>query len=64
MGVVCSIVSIKSKLEYLVMMYMFLGNAYNHTGSTYHILNILTKLTVLSYDVIWLNKTYYKYVTI
>ena len=37
---------------------MLLGDTQNHTGSTYHILNLRMKCIVLSCDVIWENKTY------
>ena len=42
---------------------MFLGYAQNHTGNTYRMLNLCTKIIVLSRDVIWLNKTYGKYIS-
>ena len=43
MGVVHSIVSIKAKLEYQVMAFMFLGYAQNHIGGTYHMSNLRKK---------------------
>ena len=43
---------------------MFLGYAQNHTGGTYIMLSLSKKRTVLSRDVIWLNKTYGEYVSI
>ena len=63
MVVVRSIATVKSRLEYQVMTYMFLGYAQNHIGGTYHMLNIRTKIIVLSCDVIWLNKTYCAYIS-
>ena len=58
MGVICSILNVKFKLYYQGMMCMFLGYAKNHTGVTYRVLNIHMKNFVLSYDLIWPNKTY------
>ena len=42
---------------------MFLGYAQNNTGRTYRMLNIRTKRMVLIRDIIWLDKTYGKYVS-
>ena len=42
---------------------MFLVYVQNNTGSTYHMLNIGSKLIVLSRDVICLDKTYGQYVS-
>ena len=58
MGVVWIIATVKSKLDYQVMTSIFLGYAQNHTGGTYRKLNLRTKCTVLSRDVIWKNETY------
>ena len=55
---VCSIATVKTKLEDWGNMCMFLGYAQNHTNSTYRMLNLRTKWILLSRDVIWLNKTY------
>ena len=53
MGVVRSIASVREKLEDRGNMYMFLGQAQNHTGSKYHLLNLRTKLIVPSRGFIW-----------
>ena len=50
MGVVHSIATVKAKLEDLGKTCMFLGYAQNHTGGTYRMSNIRTKLIVLSND--------------
>ena len=63
MGVLRSIVNVKSKLEYQGMTCMFIGYAQNNKGGTYHMLNLHTKIIILSCDVIWLNKTYGEYVS-
>ena len=54
MLVVCSIATVKSKLEDQGKTCMFLGYAQNHIGSTYHILNLCTKRIVLIRDIIWI----------
>ena len=64
MGFVQSIVIIKTRLEDLENMCMFLGYAQNLTGATYRMLNMRTKCIVLSHEVIYLNKTYREYVSI
>ena len=58
MWVVHSIATVKEKMEYQGNMCMLLGYAQNHTGGTYHMLNLGTKRNVLSCDVIWSKKTY------
>ena len=63
MGVVCSIIIVKSKLEYQVMMFMLLGYAQNFIGITYRMINLPTKHIVLSSDVIWMNKNYDRYIS-
>ena len=64
MGVVLSISTIRSNLEDKGMTFVFLGYSQNHTGGTYCMLNLRTKLIVLSREIIWLNKTYSEYVLI
>ena len=61
MRVVRSIAMVKSKLEDQGKACMFLGYMQNHTGGTYHMINISTKYIVLNCDVICLNKTYKDY---
>ena len=63
MGVIHSIVRVKSKLEDRIIVCMFLGYALNHMDGTYLTLNICMKHVVLIYDIIWLNKTCGKYVS-
>ena len=63
MGVVPSIATVKEKMKYQVKTSVFLGYAQNHTGGTYRMLNICTKLIVLSSEVIWINKIYGQYVS-
>ena len=62
MGVVCSIVSVKYRLNNKGITCMLLYYKHNHMGSTYHMLNLYTKHIVLSRDIIWLNKTQGEYV--
>ena len=64
MGVVSIIVNIKFKLDDQIIIFFFLGYAQNHMGGTYHMLNLRTKRIVLSRDIIWLNKTHGKYISI
>ena len=52
MGYVHSIVNIKYKLEYQGITCLFLRYAKDHTGGTYHMLNLHTKCLVLSWDFI------------
>ena len=63
MGVVRIIVNIKFKLDDQIITYFFLGYAQNHMGGTYHMLNLRTKLIVLSRESISINKTYREYVS-
>ena len=63
MVVVRSIATIKAKLGDRGKICMFLGYAQKNTDSTFRMLNIRTKLIVLSRDIIWLNKTYGEYVS-
>ena len=63
MGVIYSISTIKSKVEYQGMMCVFLGYAKHHTGGTYCMLNLRTKRTTLCCGIIWTNKTQGKYVS-
>ena len=42
---------------------MLLGYTQDHMDSTHHMLNICMSLIVLSRDIIWLNKTYGKYIS-
>ena len=58
MVVVRSIATVKEKLEDRGKTCMFLGYAQNHTGGTYHMLNLRPKRIVLSRTMIWLNKSY------
>ena len=55
-------VSIKSMPEDHGIICTFLGYTKNHTDSTYHILDIITKCLVLSRSVIWTNKKYDEYI--
>ena len=61
MGVVRSIVTVKSKLEEQGKTCMFLGYSKAHTGGTYCMLNLLKIHLILSREIIWLNKTYGEY---
>ena len=56
MVVIHSIATVKAKIQDQGKKCMFLGYAQNHTGSTYHMLNIRTKRIVLICDVVRLNK--------
>ena len=57
MGVIYSISTIKSKVEYQGMMCVFLGYVQNYTGGTYRMLNLHTKGVILSRDFIWQKNT-------
>ena len=63
LGVVRSIAKAKATPEYRGKTCMFLSYAQNHTGGTYHMLNLRTKRIVPSRDIIWLNKTYGDYIS-
>ena len=52
MGVVCSIVNVKAKLEDQGMMCMLLGYSQNHMGGTNRMLNTHEKRIVLSREII------------
>ena len=58
MGVVCNIARATAKIKSRGMTCMLLGYTQNHTGSTYGMLNIRTKLIVLSHDEIFLKNIY------
>ena len=61
MGVVRIIATIKEKLEDQGKKWIFLGYENNCAGGTYRMINIRTKIIILSCDIIWLNKTYVEY---
>ena len=63
MGVVRSIATVKAKLQDWGKTCMFLGTVQNHTGGTHRMLNLRTKNIFLSYDFIWIIKTYVEYVS-
>ena len=58
MVVVRSISTLKAKLEDRGKTCMFLGYAQNHTGGTYRMLKLRTKIILLSHGVICLKKSY------
>ena len=49
---------IKGKLSDRGKLCLFLGYSENHTGDTYRFLSLNTTKTVMSRDIIWLNKNY------
>ena len=53
MGVVCNIAMVKANMQDQGKARMFLGYVQNHTGGTYHMLNLRTKRIALCCDVIW-----------
>ena len=57
MGVSHSIYAVEYNIEVLLMTFMFLGHAKNHTVGTYCMFNLHMKYIVLSRDATWLNKT-------
>ena len=57
-GSVCSVDTIKEKLQYRGNNCMLLGYAQNITSGTYQMFNIRIKRIVLRCNVIWINKTF------
>ena len=58
MGVIISIVSVKSKLAGLGKTCMFILYANYHKGDKYHMFNITSKTMCLIYDIQLTHKTY------
>ena len=61
MGVVHSIISVKSKIEYQGITCMFLGYVKNHMDSTYQMLNLQKKYEVLRLGFIRIKREYGDY---